>query len=140
MLQDIEDARIRLLVDFLRELLSEGVAYAYLPSPYDIGGTMSVQWTDNLSNVSTILDQISDYMEKICCGTLIDLTETHHLFGDGLEGYTAGYVMVDAIGRVLGETSVMKCIENCLLFPQSFNLAVRNGSLELPTMKILWRC
>lgn len=133
-LQSMGDAKNKLLVGFLEELLSEGVAYYYLPSPYHVGGALDQIWSNNLKNISVILNKVSNYIGRICSGEVTELTESQYLFAEGLEGYTAGYIMIKAIDDMFGENAVMDCIENCLLFPQVYNLAVKKGNLGLPIM------
>jgi len=133
-LQHVGKEKNKSLIRFIEELLSEGVAYYFLPSPYHGGGTLDRKWNNNLGNISVILSKVSHCIGQISNGAPADPTLTQQLFDEGLEGYTAGYVMIKAIHDVFGRTAVFDCIENCLLFPQIYNMAVEKGNLALPIM------
>lgn len=119
-----ENQSIQRLTAFLGDLVSEGLAYYYLPSPCDKDGMISGNWRNNLKNIDEILSQINDYLDNILNGTLVDLKEIEYLFNDNLKGYTAGYEMIRIMDRRYGKEKVFEYIKDCFLFLSKYKQAM----------------
>lgn len=130
--QEYTGKKRQLLIDFFGELMSEGVAYYYLPSPYDEEGIYGSNWNRNLNNIGNIFNKINYYIERIMNGTSLDLTEAGLLFNEGLEGYTAGYVMAETIDKTFGKDIVISCLEDCFKFMYTYNESLVSTNSELP--------
>ncbi len=133
--QNEKDMKKQRLIYFMGDLISEGVACYYLPSPYDKEGILNEKWNSNLKKTYFILNNVKGYIDRILSGTLIDLKEIWHLFDDNLEGYTAGYIMTKLIDQTFGKEKVLECIKDCFLFLEQYNQAVQKENLRLPIMQ-----
>lgn len=119
-----QNQSIQRLAAFLGDLVSEGLAYYYLPSPCDKDGMISGNWRNNLKNIDEILSQINDYLDNILNGTLVDLKEIEYQFNDNLKGYTAGYEMIRIMDRRYGKEKVFEYIKDCFLFLSKYKQAM----------------
>ena len=135
-LAQVTDLRLRMLGSFFEPFLSEGAAYLYITPPEHLRGDLVLQWQSNLANIAIVLGRVNSYIDGIRKGTLSDLSETEQLFDHGLQGYTAGYIMVKAIEDTLGLKAVLDSIRNCLLFPRFYNSAVELGTYQLPRLDL----
>lgn len=62
-----------------------------------------------------------DYSDKILL----------ELFGDGLEGYTAGYIMANSIDEVLGREVLIKSMLDIFSFVENYNKSIIKLGNEL---------
>ncbi|GKU27503.1 DUF5700 domain-containing putative Zn-dependent protease [Clostridium folliculivorans] len=122
----------QILFDFIGELMSEGVAYYYLPSPYNKDGILSTNWNNNIRNIDNILFEVSNYVEKILDGQIAKLNDIGQLFNDGLKGYTAGFTMVKLIDQTLGKEKVLSCLEDCFMFIEAYNQSLEEVNYKYP--------
>lgn len=125
-----ENEKVQRLEIFLGDLASEGLAYYYLPSPYDRGGMISEKWSDNIKNIDGIIGEINNYIDKILDGTLVDLKETSYLFSDDLKGYVAGYEMIRIMDEKFGKDKVFEFIKDSFLFLKRYRQAFEEKSIN----------
>ncbi|GFZ32949.1 hypothetical protein CSC2_34750 [Clostridium zeae] len=130
--QNEDNLKKQILIDFVGELMSEGVAYYYLPSPYDKEGMLNIKWNNNIRNLDSIMFELNNYVEKILDGQIVDLNDLGHLFNEGLKGYTAGYTMVKLIDKTFGKDKVINCLEDCFMFIELYNQSLKKLNCRYP--------
>lgn len=130
--QSENNVKKQILIDFIGELMSEGLAYYYLPSPYDKEGILDINWNNNIRDIDNILIELNNYIEKILHGQILDLNELGHLFNDSLKGYTAGFTMVKLIDQTFGKEKVLNCLEDCFMFIELYNQSIKILNYKYP--------
>jgi hypothetical protein len=59
------------------------------------------------------------------------MNELGYLFSDSLEGYTAGYIMVECIDKVYGRDTLKNCLCDCFEFINYYNQSLDFINSEL---------